>query len=259
MKNVRIGWQVGRWALLAGLIGYATLHRLGQTYGSTSLERRTPMPGDDIVAKPQFLITHGITIDAPPKSVWPWLVQMGWHRGGWYTAGRVDQLFFPANRESADYVMEDFQDLQVGDFIPDGAPETECGFVVEQLDPPRFLVLHSTSRLPLEWRRSGRASVDWSWAFSVLPLGSGRRSRLIFRWCAATKPWWLTLSAWLMIVPADFIMSRDMLRGVKRRAERLALATSLGTGSTRRCRSHCECCCAPRGRSDAPTSLLGGG
>jgi hypothetical protein len=117
---------IGRWALLAGLIGYATLRRLGQTYGSASLERRTPMPGDDIVVKPQFVITHGITIDAPPETLWPWLVQVGWHRGGWYTAHWVDQLLFPANRESADYVMEEFQDLQVGDFIPDGAPETEC-------------------------------------------------------------------------------------------------------------------------------------
>jgi hypothetical protein len=223
MRNIGIGWQVARWTLLAGLIGYVALHRLGQTYGSTSLERRAPMPGDDIVAKPQFVITHGITIDAPPQSVWPWLVQMGWHRGGWYTARWVDKLLFPANRESADYVMEDFQDLQVGDFIPDGAPETECGFVVERLEPPRLLVLHSTSHLPLQWRRSGRASIDWTWVFSVLPVDSGRRTRFIFRWRAATKPWWLTLSAWVMIVPADFIMSGDMLRGVKRRAERLAL------------------------------------
>jgi hypothetical protein len=223
MRSNGIRWQFGRWALLAGLIGYATLHRLGQTYGSTALERRTPMPGDDIVIKPQFVITHGITIDAPPESVWPWLVQMGWHRGGWYTAHWVDKLLFPTNRESADYVMEDFQDLQVGDFIPDGAPETECGFVVEQLDPPRLLVLRSTSHLPLQWRRSGRASIDWSWVFSVQPVDLGRRSRFIFRWRAATQPWWLTLSAWLMIVPADLIMSRDMLRGVKRRAERLAL------------------------------------
>jgi hypothetical protein len=69
MRNTGIGWQFGRRALFAGLIGYATLHRLGQTYGSTALERRTPMPGDDIVTKPQFVITHGITIDAPPETV----------------------------------------------------------------------------------------------------------------------------------------------------------------------------------------------
>ena len=84
MKHTSIGRQL-RWVLPALLIGYATVHRLGQTYGSTSRERHARMPGDGIVAKPQFVITHGITIDARPESVWPWLVQMGWHRGGWYT------------------------------------------------------------------------------------------------------------------------------------------------------------------------------
>jgi hypothetical protein len=221
MSYAVIGRQLMRWALPALLIGYATVHRLGQTYGSSSLERQARMPGDGIVSKAQFVITHGITINAPPEIVWPWLVQMGWHRGGWYTARWVDKLLFPTNRASADHVVEKFQDLQVGDFIPDGAPESECGFVVEQLEPLRLLVLHSRSHLPLEWRRSGRASVDWTWVFNVVPLDSGGRARLIFRWRAATRPWWLTLSIWAVIVPADFLMSRDMLRGVKRRAERL--------------------------------------
>jgi hypothetical protein len=202
-----------RWALPALLIGYATVHRLGRTYGSTSLERQARMSGEAIAYKPQFVVTHGMTIDASPESVWPWLVQMGWHRGGWYTAGWVDKLLFPANRASADHIVEEFQDLQVGDFIPDGAPETECSVVVEQLEPRRLLVLHSTSHLPLEWRRNGRASVDWTWVFNVVPLDSGGRARLIFRWRADTRPWWLTLSTWAVIVPADFLMSRDVLRG----------------------------------------------
>lgn len=54
-----------------------------------------------------------------------------------------------------------------------------------------------------------------------MPLDSKGRARLIFRWRATTKPWWLTLSTWAVILPADFLMSRDMLRGVKRRAEQL--------------------------------------
>ena len=220
MKHTSIGRQL-HWALPALLIGYATVHRLGQTYGSTSPERHARMPGDGIVAKPQFVITHGITIDARPESVWPWLVQMGWHRGGWYSARWVDKLLFPANRASADQILEEFQDLQVGDFIPDGPPEASCGFVVEQLEPPQLLVLHSTTHLPLHWRRKGTASVDWTWVFNVMPLDSGGRARLIFRWRATTKPWWLTLGTWAVILPADFLMSRDMLHGVKRRAEQL--------------------------------------
>lgn len=220
-SSTSVGSRLVRWALPMLLIGYAAVHRLGQTYGSTGLERQATMPGDNIVSKPQFIVTHGITIDASRERVWPWLVQMGWHRAGWYTARWVDTLLFPANRPSADHIIEEFQDLHVGDFIPDGAPETECGFVVEELQPSRLLILHSTSHLPLQWRRRGTASVDWTWAFTITPLDSGRRSRLIFRWRAATKPWWLTLGAWVVIIPADFGMSRDMLRRIKRRAEQL--------------------------------------
>jgi hypothetical protein len=48
------------------------------------------LPGDDIGPDPQVVTNHAITIDAPPESVWPWLVQMGWHPAGWCTARWVD-------------------------------------------------------------------------------------------------------------------------------------------------------------------------
>lgn len=73
--------------LVATLAGaFAAVHRLGRTYGSTAAERATDLPGDDLVAGAQFECQHAITVDAPAELIWPWLVQMGWHRGGWYTA-----------------------------------------------------------------------------------------------------------------------------------------------------------------------------
>lgn len=91
---------VPRFATIAVLTGIATglaaLHRLGRTYGSTAVERRAVMPGDTLVRDPQIVATHGATLPAPPELVWPWLVQVGWHRGGWYTPRWVDVLFFPA-------------------------------------------------------------------------------------------------------------------------------------------------------------------
>jgi len=203
----------------AAVAGEAVLYGLGRTYGSTCAERSAPLPGDDIVPEPSVVTDHAITIDTPPEVVWPWLVQMGWGRAGWYTARWVDRLLFPANGPSADRVIPELQHLELGDFVPDGAPETKCGLYVEHLEPERALVLHSNSHLPLSWRQ--RTAADWSWAFVLTPITDGSQTRFHFRSRWVTRPWWLTLGGHLGLVPADFVMSRDMLRGVKQRAERL--------------------------------------
>jgi hypothetical protein len=220
----------GMAVLAAGLAtAEGALVHLGRTYGSTAAERATRIPGDDIIADPIVVTNHAITIDARPEYVWPWLVQMGWGRGGWYTARWVDRLLFPANGPTATEIAPELQSLEVGDFIPDGAPETKTGFIVEELVPNRALVLHSTSHLPASWREDNRARLDWSWVFHLMPIDAGRRTRYLFRSRWRTSPWWLTAGGWLGIVPADFVMSRDHLHGVKERAERLARSASNGS------------------------------
>jgi hypothetical protein len=108
---------------LAGLaVGYAGLQWLGRSYGSTREEQDRPLPGDYCTPKPMAVTTHAITIDAPPERVWPWLVQMGWGRGGWYTARWVDRALFPKNGPSADRIVPELQDLKVGDAVLDGPP-----------------------------------------------------------------------------------------------------------------------------------------
>ena len=167
-------------AALVATSVYVALHWLGRTYGSTREERAAALPGDNVVADPHLVTTHAISIGSPPERVWPWLVQMGWHRGGWYTARWVDQLLFPNNGPSADRIVTELQHLELGDFVPDGPPETECGFVVEALDVNRSLVLHSTTHLPLSWRERSGAQLDWSWAFILQPLDRGQRTRFLF-------------------------------------------------------------------------------
>lgn len=186
----------------------------------TAADRRPvpELPGDHVVRDAQLVVTRSATIDAPPDRIWPWLVQVGWHRGGWYTARWVDRLLFPANRPSAKEILPEHQHLAVGDFVPDGPPETGCGFVVEELVPGRHLVLHSTSHLPRRWREAGVAAVDWTWSFNLLPL-AGEATRLVFRWRARCTPWWLAAAARLLVVPADTFMSRSMLRGIRSRVE----------------------------------------
>ena len=212
---------------------YLAVHRLGRTYGSTAAERGVALPGDDVVARPQVVATHAATLPATPERIWPWLVQVGWHRGGWYTPRWVDVLLFPDNWPSATEIIAAHQHLEVGDFVPDGAPETECGFVVREIEPGKHMVLESTTHLPLSWRRRGIARLHWTWTFQLHPVGGERATRLVFRWRARTEPWWLTAGTHLLIVPADLVMSRGMLRGLRRRVDHRQTAVTAGDWTAR--------------------------
>ena len=96
--------------------------------------------------------------------------------------------------------------------------DTLCGFVVVDKAPQQHLVLRSTSHLPLSWRRRGIAGVDWTWAFVLVPTSGG--TRLLFRWRAHTRPWWLTLGAHAFLLPADYVMSREHAAGHRLEGDR---------------------------------------
>jgi hypothetical protein len=205
----------------AGAAAVAASQWLGRTWGSTPAERRRRLPGDELVEDPTIVTTHAITIMAAPQRVWPWLVQMGWHRGGWYTARWVDRLLFPANWPSATTLVPALQaPLVPGDRLPDGPPGT-AEFVVAHAEPPRLLVLHSMSHIPVAWRRwlGAGSAFDWVWSFALDETGDGR-TRLLLRTRARTAPWWFTAAYVAVLVPADYIMAGSMLRGLRVRAER---------------------------------------
>ncbi len=167
---------------------------------------------------PNAVTNHGITIAAPPTAVWPWLTQMGWHRGGYYTPRWVDRVFFPANWPSLDVLDPSLtRELAPGDTIPDGPPGT-AWYVVHTVQAPSILVLHSTTHVPQAWRTSG-ASVNWTWTFRLSCLPDGA-TRLHVRVRGRAAPYWLAAAYVGAIVPADSIMATGMLRGLKRRAEK---------------------------------------
>lgn len=210
--------HIGRYVLGATALGYGTLQLLGRRAGSTREERRRALSGDSVVSGATMVTNHAITIEAPPEDVWPWLTQMGWHRGGYYTPRWVDQLLFPANWPSLDHLDPDLvRDLSVGDTIPDGEPGT-AWFVVHEVHAPSTLVLHSTTHVPGSWRERWGAAIDWTWEFELTEVG-GRATRLHLRVRGRMAPWWFTATYLAAIVPADYVMGMGMLRGLKQRAE----------------------------------------
>jgi hypothetical protein len=158
---------------------------------------------------------HAITIRGRPQGVWPWLVQMGWHRGGWDTYRWVDRLLFPANAPSAEEIRPELQGLREGDEIPDGPPESRCTFRVEAIEPGRLLVLRSRSHLPPFPRDRW---LDRVWTYSLRDAGPGR-VRLHLRTRAALGPGWLA-AAYAASLWMDLVMARSHLMGIRERVER---------------------------------------
>jgi hypothetical protein len=204
--------------LLGVAAGYAGLQLLGRRAGSTAAERRRTLPGDALVADPLLRTNHAHTVAAPPAAVWPWLAQLGWHLGGYYTPGWVDRLLFPDNWPSLDRLDPALvRELRVGDVIPDGPPGT-AAYVVAVVQEPEILVLRSTTHLPPGWAERFGATMDWTWTFALTPEGADR-TRLHLRVLGRLSPAWLAATYEAVIVPADFVMAVGMLRGIARRAE----------------------------------------
>ncbi len=104
-----------------------------RSWGIDPDETAKTLPGDDVIADPTVVDTRGITIAAPVERIWPWLVQMGYGRGGWYSYDRLDN-----EGESSHRIVPELQHLEVGDVVP---THPGGGFRVESLEPAHHLVL----------------------------------------------------------------------------------------------------------------------
>ena len=123
--------------------------------------------GDGIVASPDVVMNRACTLDAPLDQVWPWLVQLGKHRAGWYLPHTVER-FIPASRRALRTIDPRWQTLAVGDVIPDYGGRDET-LTVAEIDPPCALVYRSVR---------GQAEVTWSLALSPAPRDPGTRLHL---------------------------------------------------------------------------------
>jgi len=122
--------------IVASAIAYVALIRPKiKSWGFDEVEAEKQFPGDELVADPTAVETRGITIDDTPDKVWPWLVQMGYGRGGWYSYEPLDSKL-----PSAKEILPEFQELKPGDKMP---TYPGFSFEVKVVEPQRALVLFS--------------------------------------------------------------------------------------------------------------------
>jgi hypothetical protein len=194
-----LGW-VGLLLAAFGIVAVAGGYRLWiqpwqHRWGATADEVRRAMPGDHLILD-AATTTRAIGIRAPAEAVWPWLVQLGYGRGGWYSYDWIDNDGQP----SADHIIPELQRLQVGDqilMLPDMGPR------VREVGPNRYFVAGDQE--------------GGTWCLALYPTTGG--CRLVSRW---RLDWPLTpaTALWILLSdPGAFIMERKMLKGIRSRAE----------------------------------------
>lgn len=228
-----------RFAVLSVLaaVGWVAVRRWWREWGIDATEAMKALPGDDLVEAPTAVDTRGITIDAPPSAVWPWLVQMGYGRGGWYSYDQLDM-----KGRSTDRIVDEWQRITVGDIVP---THPDGGFEAKVVEPERALVLAADTALVARQAEAAKAKTtkepippglaasgamlsmtppdfSASWAFVLEPLDGGR-TRLIERfrvWFGPAAPGF-RFAGWALGFGA-FVMMQRQMRTLRTRAEKLA-------------------------------------
>ncbi len=146
--------------------------------------------------------TRAVTINAPAENIYPWIVQMGVNRAGWYSYDLLDNLARP----SAEVILPKHQNIQVGDLIP-MSPDGKQGIWVKDFRNTEWM---------LWWDKIG----DTSWVWVIYSEG-GSYSRLVTR--VRVKYRWFSPAILfnLIIEFFDILMMRKCMLGIKRRAEAL--------------------------------------
>ena len=196
-------------AQIAGQLALGpVLHRWRTRWGASDAEAHRPLPGDDLVPRPDWEYTHAVTIDAPRAAVWPWLVQLGQGRGGFYSYEGLENLV-GCDIHNVPELRPELQELREGDVVR--MHRAGYGPEVVELEPSRALVLGGDPDA-----RGSRAV----WSFHLVELPGGR-TRLIERGRNRAGRGLLAKLGFgpYLLDPIGFVMSRKMLRTIKRLAE----------------------------------------
>jgi len=207
-------------AIAGAIAAYAFLVRPWHLrWGANDEEVDLELPGDDLIESPKLQATHAIDIQASPAEVWPWLVQLGQGRGGFYSYDWIENSM-GLDIHTTDQIIPEYQKLEPGDVIP-LAPDG-FGVPVAILEPEKALVLHGDTREDGPGEAPVMKEGDFmavSWGFYLFDAPDGA-TRLVERfradWNEAPHN---TLFYRVFLEPGSFVMERKMLLGIKERAE----------------------------------------
>jgi len=176
------------------------------SWGSTSEERTCPLAGDDLAADAAYVTTRAVTVHGPSESIWPWLIQMGQDRAGFYTHNWVERLLRSGIPDTSE-IHPEWQHIEVGDLMRTnrdigGKP---MGWPVVAVDTGRSLVVSSKS-MPAG-----------TYAFILEPIDAAT-TRLIVRDRARWK-WWEWPFTTLLYEPLHAYMETGLIRGIRQRVE----------------------------------------
>ena len=217
MRKLRMpGWAfIGLFAL-ALILYFAFFFPWMLRWGATPAETSGPLPGDDVVPDPMYRSTRALTIGAPVEDVWPWIAQIGQDRGGFYSYTWVENMML-ADIHSARTVNPDWQSLQEGDLLPLTPPhyplglgrrnEKGVGPRIRRFVPGEFMVLDG-------------------WGSFVVQPAAGGKTRLIVRDPTPSMSLPVKVLWQVFFEPGHFAMEREMMKGIRARAEGTA-----GSGS----------------------------
>jgi hypothetical protein len=222
-------------------IGFVQARTAFRRWGVNPEEATEALPGDELVPEADAVDTRGIDIAAPPKDVWPWLVQMGYGRAGWYSYDELDM-----DRPSAESIIPELQAIAVGDLMP---THPGGGFEVRIIEPMKALVLYADRAMvkaqaeaaaPHEGLAAAGTNVratgtfldasmpgdfQASWAFVLLPLAGGR-TRFVERFRGrmtpapdATQTPFPPAIAGKALLFGLFVMVRRQMLGIRDRVE----------------------------------------
>lgn len=195
--------------LAVAILLYLGLFRdIQMTWGATGQDVNRPMLGDELIVEPDMNATRAVDIWATPEEIWPWIVQIGYNRAGFYGFDNLDN----GGRPSIRNILPEYQNLRVGDSIPSGEYKGELFYIMEvaEMNPGKEMLWVFLEGTPWE-------GATWSWGLYRI---DDERTRLVSRLRHKyTFDSFQEVVLWSMIDAIEILMMRTTLRGIKLRAE----------------------------------------